>query len=75
MGPDAEGFSVEADSEAAPEVIRVFLDWAEVEQDIRVLFTPDTLMAIDNPHRQGFLYDEVYFVSLWARCRRTVGTS
>jgi hypothetical protein len=23
-------------------------------------------MAIDNPHRQGVLYDEVYFVSLWA---------
>ncbi len=56
---------IEADSQAAGEAYRAFETWAGAD-GITVFFAPDTMMAIDQPGRRGFLYDEVYFITIWA---------
>jgi hypothetical protein len=56
---------LEIDCEDAGAAMRAFVSWAGSEQDLKVLFTPDVLMAIDVPQRRGVLLDEVYFVTVW----------
>lgn len=56
---------LEIDSNAAATAYRGFEAWAGSEF-VKVFFAPDTMMAVDQPGRRGFLYDEVYFISVWA---------
>lgn len=55
---------IEADSRAAGAAYRAFETWAGSD-GIKVFFEPDTIMAIGQPGRRGFLYDEVYFITIW----------
>jgi hypothetical protein len=45
--------------------MRAFVAWVGADDDLRVLFTPDVLMAVDRPDRRGYLIDEVYFLTAW----------
>jgi len=56
---------LEVESRQAAKAYRAFEAWAG-GGPISVYFEPDTMMAVDRPGRRGFLYDEVYFVTLWA---------
>lgn len=50
---------------AAARAYEAFERWA-CASNVVVCFGPDTVMAVDRPGRRGFLYDEVYFVTIWA---------
>jgi|RhiMetdeSRZDD1v2_1073273.scaffolds.fasta_scaffold85217_3 hypothetical protein len=56
---------LEVDSQVAGIAMRAFEEWAGTEH-VRVFFEPDTVMAVERPGRRGYLYDEVYFVTMWA---------
>lgn len=56
-------FEVEPEDGAA--AMRAFVAWAGGPEGVRILYTPDTLLAVDGPDRRGYLLDEVYFVTLW----------
>jgi len=55
---------IEGESRAAGTLYRAFENWAGTEH-VKVFFEPDTMMAVDRPDRRGFLYDEVYFITIW----------
>ena len=55
----------EVDDQASEAAIRAFVAWAGSDADVKILYTPDVLLAIDTPQRRGFLVDEVYFVTVW----------
>jgi len=59
------GTVLDIDSADAGAAMRAFVAWAGAEQDVRLLYTPDVLLAVDAPHRRGYLIDEVYFVTVW----------
>ena len=42
----------------------VFRGWANSE-GLRVLFTPDVLIAVNNPSERGYLYDDGWTVECW----------
>jgi hypothetical protein len=56
---------IEVEPEDGAAAARAFVAWAGGPEDVRILFTPDTLLAVDRPGRRGYLLDEVYFVTLW----------
>ena len=56
---------LDIDFDDAAAAMRAFLAWAGSEQDLKVLFTPDVLLAVDRPDRRGYLVDEVHFVTIW----------
>ena len=41
-----------------------FREWANSE-GLRVLFTPDVLIAVSNPSGRGYLYDDGWTVECW----------
>ena len=43
-----------------------FIAWAGGRAEVKVLWTPDPLLAVDTMHRRGVLLDEVYFATVWA---------
>lgn len=55
----------EVDDVAADAAIRAFVSWAGSDAEVKILYTPDVLLAIDTPQRRGFLVDEIYFVTIW----------
>ena len=57
--------SIEIWPEHAAAAFRAFLRWAEPSGQIRVLFSPDTMMAIDGDSARGYLVDDVYLVRIW----------
>lgn len=42
-----------------------FLEWAGIESGVRLSYTPEVVLAVDTSERSGWLYDEVYFVTVW----------
>jgi hypothetical protein len=56
---------LEVDSGAAAIAYRAFEEWAGTAP-ITVFFEPEPIMAVDGPDCRGFLYDETYWVTLWA---------
>lgn len=56
---------LEVDSRAAALAFDAFERWAG-SGHVVVSFGPDTLMAVDRPGRRALLYDEMYFVTIWA---------
>lgn len=56
---------IEVDSGDAGAAMRAFVAWVGADDDLRVLFTPDVLLAVDRPDRRGYLIDEVYFLTAW----------
>jgi len=57
--------SISIDSRNASAAYRAFLQWAEPRGSVRVLFNPDSMLAIDGEEARGFLVDDVYAVSVW----------
>ncbi|MEM9652307.1 MAG: hypothetical protein AAGA65_09445 [Actinomycetota bacterium] len=47
-------------------VSKAFISWAGGRNAVRVLYTPDPLLAVDTKDRRGLLLDEIYFAKLWA---------
>lgn len=63
---DAAPSIFEVDSKSASATLGAFVNWAgEERESVRVVFGPDTIMAIDTPSRSGYLIDEVYFLTAW----------
>lgn len=63
---EASPSAFEVDSKSASAALGAFVTWAGEEREaVRVLFGPDTIMAIDTPSRSGYLIDEVYFLTAW----------
>jgi hypothetical protein len=63
---EASPRAFEVDSKSASAAFGPFVTWAGEEREaVRVLFGPDTIMAIDTPSRSGYLIDEVYFLTAW----------
>ena len=56
---------VEIEPSACDSAIAAFLEWAGIESGVRLSYTPDVILAIDTSERRGWLYDEVYFVTVW----------
>lgn len=62
--PRREGWQI--DAKAASVGYQAFLDWAGSSRgQVRLLYGPDPMLAIDTPRTRGFLVDEVYFISVW----------
>ena len=64
---------VEVDSlKDAAHLASAFVTWAGPDADLRVLFTPDVLIAVDNDAGRGYLYDDGWSVEAWIE-RGSVG--
>jgi len=42
-----------------------FLEWAGQAADVRVLYGPDPILAVDEPGRRGYIMDDVYLAVAW----------
>jgi hypothetical protein len=42
-----------------------FIAWVKARDQIRVLFGPDVIMAIDTLEQRGWVADEIYFATAW----------
>lgn len=54
-------FEVPAFDVASP----VFLRWAGPRAEVRLTYGPDTILAVDEPGRRGYLIDDIYFAVAW----------
>jgi hypothetical protein len=61
----SEPVVVEVEFDAAARAYEAFEQWAGTS-NVVVFFEPETVMAVDLPDRRGFLYDKVYFTTVWA---------
>lgn len=43
----------------------VFLEWAGEAADVRLLYGPDPILAVDGPGRRGYIVDRVYLAVAW----------
>lgn len=56
---------IEIESSAVDAAMAAFVAWAGGRSKVTIKYTPDVLLAIDASDRRGWLYDEVYFVTVW----------
>lgn len=56
---------VEIEPSACDSAMAAFIGWAGIESGVRLSYTPEVVLAIDTSERRGWLYDEVYFVTVW----------
>ena len=60
-----EPLLVEIEPSACDSAMAAFIGWAGIESGVRLSYSPDVILAIDMSERRGWLYDEVYFVTVW----------
>lgn len=53
------------DVENRPRLASVFGEWAGGPADLRVLFTPDVLIAVGTESARGYIYDDGYTFECW----------
>lgn len=59
----AEPIEIEVPSFAAG--APAFLEWAGQDADVRVVYGPDPILAVDEPGRRAVLVDDVYLAVAW----------
>lgn len=69
MEPESGPIGLQVDD--VDSVIVAFIEWAGGPAEVRLLYTPDVLLAVETDVRRGFLLDEVYFATVWADRGRT----
>ncbi len=42
-----------------------FLEWAGAAADVRLHYSPDPILAVDEPGRRGYFADDVYLAVAW----------